>query len=80
MMCLEALRGHEEPWAASFLLPSRSLGSIPGLGRSSGEGNGYPLQCSGKENSMDSIVHGVAKSWTQLESGSFHFHFQALSH
>jgi len=37
------------------------LGSIPGLGRSSGEGKGYPLQCSGLENSMDS-VHGVAKS------------------
>ena len=29
------------------------LGSIPGLGRSSGEGNGYPLQDSGLENSMD---------------------------
>ena len=35
---------------------------IPGLGRSVGEGNGYPLQFSGLENSMDSIVHGVAKS------------------
>ena len=35
------------------------LGSIPGLGRSPGEGNGYPLQCSGLENSMDCIVHGV---------------------
>ena len=29
------------------------LGSIPGLGRSAGEGNGYPLQYSGLENSMD---------------------------
>ena len=29
------------------------LGSIPGLGRSPGEGNGYPLQYSGLENSMD---------------------------
>ena len=28
------------------------------------EGNGYPLQYSGLENSMDCIVHGVAKSWT----------------
>ena len=36
--------------------------SIPGLGRSPGEGNGYPLQYSGLENSMDYIVHGVAKS------------------
>ena len=40
------------------------LGSIPGLGRSPGEGNGYPLQYSGLKNSMDCIVHGVAKSWT----------------
>ena len=40
------------------------LGSIPGLGRSTGEGKGYPLQFSGLENSMDCIVHGVAKSQT----------------
>ena len=46
--------------------------STPGLGRSPGEGKGYPLQCSGLENSMDYIVHGVAKSWTQLND--FHFH------
>ena len=38
------------------------LGWIPGLGRSPEEGNGYPLQYSGLENSMDCIVHGVAKS------------------
>ena len=37
------------------------LGSVPGLGRSPGEGKGYPLQYSGLENSMDYIVHGVAK-------------------
>ena len=37
------------------------LGSIPGLGRSPGEGKGYPLQYSGLENSMDYIVHGVAE-------------------
>ena len=42
------------------------LGSIPGLGRSPGEGKSYPLQYSGLENSMDSIVHGVAKSQTRL--------------
>ena len=36
------------------------LGSIPGLGRLPGEGNSYPLQYSGLENSMDCIVHGVA--------------------
>ena len=47
------------------------LGLIPGLGRSPGEGKGYPLQYSGLENSMDCIVHGVAKSWTRLSD--FHF-------
>ena len=40
------------------------LGLISGLGRSSGEGKGYPLQYSGLENSMDCIVHGVAESDT----------------
>ena len=40
------------------------LSSIPGLGRSSGEGKGYPLQYFSLENSMDCIVHGDAKSWT----------------
>ena len=48
------------------------LGSILGLGRSPGEGKGYPLQYSGLENSMDSRAHGVANSWTQLSD--FHFH------
>ena len=38
------------------------LGPIPGLGRSPGEGNGYPFQYAGLENSMDCIVYGVAKS------------------
>ena len=42
----------------------RDLGSIPGLGRSPGEGKGYPFQYAGLENSMDCIVHGVASSWT----------------
>ena len=37
------------------------LGLIPGLGRFLGEAKGYPLQYSGLENSMDSIVYGVAK-------------------
>ena len=46
---------------------------IPGLGRSPGEGNGYPLQYSGLENSMGPIVHGVAKSQTRLSG--FHFGF-----
>ena len=49
------------------------LGSIPGLGRCPGEGEGYPLQYSGLENSMDCIVHGVAMSWTQLSDFTFTF-------
>ena len=51
------------------------LGSIPGLGRSPGEGKGYPVQYSGLENSMDSVVHGVANSPTRLSD----FHFQPVS-
>ena len=47
------------------------LGSIPGLGRSPGEGEDYPLEYSGLENSMDCIVHGVTKSQAQLSD--FHF-------
>ena len=42
------------------------LGSTAGLGRSSREGNSYPLQYSGLENSMDCIVHGVTKCQTRL--------------
>ena len=49
------------------------LGSIPGLGRCPGEGKGYPLQYSGLDNSMDCIVHGVAKSRTWLSDPHFHF-------
>ena len=47
------------------------LGSIPGLGRSPGEGKGYPLLDSGLKNSVDCIVSGVTKSWTQVSN--FHF-------
>ena len=54
------------------------MGSIPGLGRSPGEGKGYPLQYSGLENSMDCIIHGVTKSWTWLSD--FHFHFKAVAY
>ena len=50
---------------------ARDAGLIPGLGRSSGEGNSNPLQFSCLENLMDggawpAIVHGAAKSQTQL--------------
>ena len=51
----------------------RDMGSIPGLGRSHGEGNGNPLQYSCQENSMDrgawwATVYGVSKSQTQLSN------------
>ena len=52
----------------------RDLGLIPELGKFPGEGKGYPLQYSGLENSMDCIVHGVAKSQTRLCNFHFHFH------
>ena len=47
------------------------LGSIPGLGRSPGEGKGNPLQYSGLESSMDSIIHGVAKNGTRQSNVHF---------
>ena len=50
------------------------LGLIPGLGRPTGERIGYAVQNSGLENSMDCIVHGVAKSGTRLNNFHFHFH------
>ena len=54
------------------------LGSIPGSGRSSGEGNGNPLQYSCLENPMDggawwATVHGVSKSRTRLSNFTFTF-------
>ena len=56
----------------------RVMGSIPGSGRSPGEGNGNPLQYSDLENPMDrgawqATVHGVAKSQTQLSDFTFTF-------
>ena len=58
-------------------------GSIPGLGRSPGEGNGDPLQYYCLENPMDrgawwASVHEVAKSRTQLSDFTLTFHFPAL--
>ena len=59
----------------------RDVGSVPGLGRSPGEGYGDPLQYSCLENLMDrgawqALVHRVAKSWTQLKQLSTHAHKQ----
>jgi hypothetical protein len=64
-------------------LNTGDLGSIPGLGRSPGEGNGNPLQYSCLENSMDggawwATVHGVVKSWTQLSGFTFFLFFQFI--
>ena len=59
------------------------LGSISGLGRSPGEGNGDSLQYSCLENPMDrgawkASVHGVAEDRTRLSNFTFTFHFHAL--
>ena len=71
--CLPTMR---EAWI-------RGLDSIPGSGRSPGEGNGSPLQYSCLENLMDegawwATVHEVAKSQIRLSDFTFTFHFQAL--
>ena len=78
--------GHSLVTSLSFLLSgsdgkvsaysTRDLGSIPGLGRSPGEGNGNPLQYSHLENPMDggawwATVHGVAKSRKRLSDFTF---------
>ena len=47
------------------------LGLIPRLGRLPGEVNGYPLQYSGLENTMDSIVHGVTKELDTIKCEVF---------
>ena len=52
---------------------AREAGSVPGSGRSPGEGKGNPLQYSCLENSMEREVwqatdHMVAKSWTRLSN------------
>ena len=57
---------------------TRDMGSVPGSGRSPGEGNGYPLHYSCMEKSMDrgawrATVHEVAKSQTQLSNFTFLF-------
>ena len=54
-------------WAdKAFAHNAGVLGLIPGLGRFPGEGKGYLFQYSGLENSIDCIVHEIAKSQTEL--------------
>ena len=55
------------------------LGSIPGLGKSTGEGKGYPHQYSGLENSMDYIVYGIAKSQTWLSDWHYFTYIYSCS-
>ena len=54
------------------------LGSIPGSGRSPGEGNGNPLQYCCLENSMDrawqATVHGVTESQTRMSNNTFTYY------
>ena len=69
---LEKVRWGCEAWNSCGVFVE-NLGSIPGLGSSPGERNGYPLQYSGLENSMDCVVHDITKSQKRLSD--FHFHF-----
>ena len=88
-MCTNISAIHLQSNCTSFMIkgfPDSSVGkesacnvgdldSIPGLGRSPGEGKRYPLQYSGLENSMNCIVHGVTKSQTQLSDFQFTYRY-----
>ena len=70
-LCIKYPREFPGGPVVRICLQAGGAGSIPGSGRSPGEGNGNPLQYSCLENPMDkgawrAAVHGVAKSWTQL--------------
>ena len=71
---LEPLVGAQKIISKESTCNAGDLGSIPGLGRSPGEGKGYPLQHSRLENSRNCLVHGVAKSQTRLSN----FHSSVL--
>ena len=78
--CLWGRKGSEVKVSASN---AGDPGLIPGSGRSPGERNGYPIQYSCLENSMDrgawrATVHGVTKSQTRLSNLTFTFHFHTL--
>ena len=66
---LDGFRGGSDSKESACIVGD--LGSMPGSGRPLGEGNGFPLQYSHLENSMDrgpwwAAVCGVTKSWTRL--------------
>ena len=70
---IQALRGPSSSVGKESACNAGDPGSIPGWGRSPGEGNGNPFQCSCLENPMDreagqTTVHGVAKSRTRLSN------------
>ena len=71
MRRIDVLGFHDGSVGKESACNAEDPGSIPGSGRSPREGKGYPLQYSGMENSMDCIVHGVTKSWTQLSAFTF---------
>ena len=78
-------QSHGLPWCKVSACIAGDLGSIPGLGRSPGEGHGNPLQYSCLEHSMEfsrgawwATVHGVAKSRTRLSDQHFHFHGKSM--
>ena len=87
----EIVRSHSKSWTSLVAQTVKASaynegdpGSIPGLGRSPGEGNGNLLQYSCLENPMDrgargAIVHGVAESDT-TERLHFHFHMIKKDH
>ena len=58
---------------------AEDLGSIPGIGKVPGEGNGYPLQDSCLKNSMNrGALHGASMRWTRLSNEHFPFHWSDL--
>ena len=75
--CLENPHGQRglvgySPWGHKETDVAEWLNTAQWLRRSPGEGEGQPLQYSGLENSMDCMVHGVAKN--QIRLSNFHFH------
>ena len=77
LLCIMGFLGGSE--VKAYACNAGDVCSIPGSGRSPGEGNGHPLQYSCLENPMDggawqATVHGVVKSRTWLSDFTFTFH------